>query len=69
LSGGKGNILAGLLGLLLLNMLTNAATILGISPYWQKSLIGAVLLLALVIDVTNGNIRLPDWVRGRFKNA
>lgn len=59
LSGGKGNILAGFLGLLLLNMLTNAAIILGVSPYWQKSIIGAVLLLALVIDVTNGSIRLP----------
>jgi len=63
LSGGKGNILAGLLGLLLLNMLTNAATILGISPYWQKSIIGAVLLLALILDISNGSIRLPKWVR------
>jgi ribose transport system permease protein len=59
LSGGKGNVLAGLLGLLLLNMLTNAATILGISPYWQKSLIGGVLLLALVLDVSGGRIRVP----------
>ncbi len=61
LSGGKGNVLAGLLGLLLLNMLTNAATILGVSPYWQKSLIGGVLLLALVLDAAGGNIRVPMW--------
>jgi ribose transport system permease protein len=63
LSGGKGNILAGLLGLLLLNMLTNAAIILGISPYWQRSIIGAVLLLALVLDVSNVSVRLPKWVK------
>jgi ribose transport system permease protein len=65
LSGGKGNILAGFLGLLLLNMLTNASIIFGVSPYWQKSIIGAVLLLALVIDVSNGNIKLPKWVKGK----
>lgn len=69
LSGGKGNILAGLLGLLLLNMLTNAATILGISPYWQKSLIGTVLLLALILDISNGGVQLPSWVNRRFRNA
>jgi ribose transport system permease protein len=69
LSGGKGNILAGLLGLLLLNMLTNAATILGVSPYWQKSIIGGVLLLALVADVTNSKIRLPGWALRRLKNV
>lgn len=60
LSGGKGNVLAGLLGLLLLNMMTNASIILGVSPYWQKSLIGGVLLLALVLDVTGGRIRVPS---------
>lgn len=59
LSGGKGNVLAGLLGLLLLNMMTNASIILGVSPYWQKSLIGGVLLLALVLDVSGGRIRVP----------
>jgi len=69
LSGGKGNILAGLLGLLLLNMLTNAAVILGLSPYWMKSLVGAVLLLALIIDVSNANVRLPKWVKRKYKNA
>lgn len=69
LSGGKGNILAGFLGLLLLNMLTNASIILGVSPYWQKSIIGAVLLLALILDVSNGRIKLPKWAKGKFLNA
>ena len=61
LSGGKGGVLAGLLGLLLLNMMTNAMVILGVNPYWQKSWIGAVLLLALVLDVSSGKIRVPMW--------
>jgi ribose transport system permease protein len=59
LSGGKGNVLSGLLGLLLMNMLTNAATILGVSPYWQKLLIGGVLLLALILDATSNKIHAP----------
>ncbi len=65
LSGGKGNVLAGLLGLLLLNMLTNAATILGASPYWQKSLIGGVLLLALILDAAGGRFSVPQLARKR----
>ena len=60
LGGGKGNVVAGLLGLLLMNMLTNAATILGVSPYWQKMIIGVVLLLALVLDATSNKISLGE---------
>jgi ribose transport system permease protein len=63
LSGGKGNILSGLLGLLLLNMLTNAAIILGLSPYWQKSIIGVVLLLALIADALSSRIHVPHLAR------
>jgi len=61
LGGGKGNVLAGLLGLLLLNMMTNAMVILGVNPYWQKSWTGAVLLLALVLDVSSGKVHVPMW--------
>ena len=51
LGGGRGSILGGLLGLLLLNMLGNAAIYVGISPYWQKSISGIVLLVAVAADV------------------
>lgn len=63
LSGGRGNVLSGLLGLLLMNMLTNAATILGVSPYYQKFIIGGVLLLALVLDAFSNKIRVPRWTQ------
>lgn len=59
LSGGRGNVLSGLLGLLLMNVMTNGAVILGVSPYWQKLLIGGVLVLALVLDATSNKIRVP----------
>lgn len=58
LSGGSGTVPAGLQGLLLLTMLSNAATIIGLSPYWQNMIIGAVLLLALVVDSAGGKVKL-----------
>jgi ribose transport system permease protein len=61
LSGGKGVVLTGILGLLLLNMMTNAAIILGLNPYWQKGIIGGVLLLALLLDASSGKIHVPMW--------
>lgn len=51
LSGGRGSILGALLGLLLLNMLSNAAIYVGISPYWEKAISGGVLLIAVGADV------------------
>lgn len=50
LSGGAGSVVGGLLGLLLMHILSNAAIYVGISPYWQKALIGLVLLLAVAFD-------------------
>jgi ribose/xylose/arabinose/galactoside ABC-type transport system permease subunit len=51
LSGGRGSIVGGLLGLLLLNMLSNAAIYVGISPYWEKAISGFVLIFAVAADV------------------
>jgi ribose transport system permease protein len=51
LGGGRGSILGGVLGLLLLNMLGNAAIFVGLSPYWQKGISGVVLLVAVAADV------------------
>jgi ribose transport system permease protein len=51
LSGGRGSVLGGLLGLLLLNMLSNASIYVGISPYWEKAISGFVLVVAVGADV------------------
>ena len=50
LSGGEGTILGGMLGLLFMTMLTNASVVLGVSPYWQMCILGAVLLMAVLAD-------------------
>lgn len=51
LGGGRGSVIGGLLGLLLLNMLGNAAIFVGLSPYWQKAISGIVLLVAVAADI------------------
>ncbi len=50
LTGGEGNIVGALLGLLFMTMLVNASIILGISPYWQISVLGIVVLVAVWAD-------------------
>ena len=51
LGGGRGSVVGGLLGLLLLNMLGNAAIFVGLSPYWQKAISDVVLLVAVAADI------------------
>jgi len=50
LSGGEGNIVGALLGLLFMTMLTNASIVLGVSPYWQYAILGVVVLVAVAAD-------------------
>ena len=50
LSGGEGTILGALLGVTLMNLLSNGLNILGINVYWQNVVIGAVLLIAVAAD-------------------
>jgi ribose transport system permease protein len=61
LNGGRGSIIGGLLGLLLLNMLGNAAIYVGISPYWQKAISGFVLLVAVSGDVMAERVQRSEW--------
>ena len=62
MKGGRGSIVAGLFGLMLLGMLGNACILLGISPYWQKSLMGLVLLTALMIDAVSGKVNFKELI-------
>jgi len=50
LNGGEGSILGAFLGTLLMALITNALTLLGVDVYWQTFVIGATLLLAVLID-------------------
>jgi ribose transport system permease protein len=50
LQGGEGTVLGAFLGSLLMALITNALTLLGVDVYWQTFVIGATLLLAVLID-------------------
>jgi ribose transport system permease protein len=57
LSGGKGSIVGGLLGLSIMHILSNAIIQWGISPYWQKALLGSILLVAVLSEQINFKFR------------
>jgi ribose transport system permease protein len=50
LGGGEGTILGTILGVLIIGVLRNGLVLLGISPFWQETAIGAVIILAVGID-------------------
>ncbi len=50
LSGGEGTILGAFLGTLLMGLISNALTLIGVDVYWQTFVIGATLLTAVLID-------------------
>lgn len=49
LGGGQGSIAGTLLGVLLIGIVRNGLVLLGVSPFWQTTLIGAVVLAAALI--------------------
>ncbi len=50
LQGGEGTVIGAFLGSLLMALITNALTLLGVDVYWQTFVIGATLLTAVLID-------------------
>lgn len=50
LSGGRGTILGAIIGSLLMGILRNGLVLLNVSPYWQQFAIGAVIILAVILD-------------------
>ncbi len=50
LSGGSGSVLGTFLGAAIMSVLRNGLVLLGVSAYWQQGIIGAVIIVAVVID-------------------
>ena len=55
LQGGEGTVLGAFLGSLLMALITNALTLLGVDVYWQTFVIGGTLLVAVLIDQLGKN--------------
>ena len=59
LYGGRGSIIGTLLGVLIMVMIRNGLNLMGVSPFWQGSAIGAIIILALLAE------RLVNWRSAR----
>lgn len=63
ITGGRGTLTGTLLGLGLLATIGPALTYLGVSPYWEKAIQGAIILCSIALDV------LPGKSSSRLKEA
>jgi rhamnose transport system permease protein len=54
ITGGRGTLVGTLIGVALLGTIGTALTFLGINPFWEKAIQGAIILAALVSDVVLG---------------
>jgi rhamnose transport system permease protein len=56
ITGGRGRLVGTLIGVALLGTIGTALTFLGINPFWEKAIQGAIILAALISDVALGRI-------------
>jgi rhamnose transport system permease protein len=55
ITGGSGTVFGTLLGVILLGSIGTSLTFLGISAYWEKSIQGAIILIAVAISLAGRN--------------
>jgi rhamnose transport system permease protein len=54
ITGGRGTLVGTLIGVMMLGTIGTALTFLGINPFWERSIQGAIILAALVSDAALG---------------
>ena len=50
LHGGEGSVVGTLIGAFIMGLLSNGSDLLGINPYWQQAIIGAMIIAAVGFD-------------------
>jgi rhamnose transport system permease protein len=60
ISGGRGSLFGTFIGVILLGSIGPALTFLGINPYWEKAIQGAIILTAVLFDAMGG------WLKRRL---
>jgi ribose transport system permease protein len=50
LSGGRGSIIGTLIGVSIMVMIRNGLNLLGVSPFWQGSAIGTIIIAAVLVE-------------------
>lgn len=69
ITGGRGTLVGTLIGVALLGTIGTALTFLGINPFWEKAIQGAIILAALASDVALERLRFTNfgWRAGGTK--
>ena len=52
ITGGRGTVAGTLLGVVLMGAIGPALTFMGVTAYWERAIQGAIILMAVVLDVT-----------------
>lgn len=50
LAGGKGSLVGTFIGVFLITVLHNGLNLIGVSPFWQGSAVGAVIIVSVLMD-------------------
>ncbi|MBB5753449.1 ABC transporter permease [Prosthecomicrobium pneumaticum] len=50
LYGGRGSMIGTLIGVFIMVMIRNGLNLMGVSPFWQGSAIGTIIILALLVE-------------------
>jgi len=56
ITGGRGTLIGTLIGVALLGTISTALTFVGINPFWEKAIQGAIILAALASDFVLGRV-------------
>lgn len=62
-NGGSGTILGSVVGAIFMNVMENSMTLMKISVYWQKIVVGLILILAVILDVGKRKRAIRSEVR------
>ena len=61
ITGGRGTLVGTLIGVALLGTIGTALIFLGVTPFWEKAIQGAIILAALAYDTAFEKLRTFDW--------
>lgn len=65
--GGRGRVSGTVFGAILMRVLRNGLNLLGASPYWQKVVIGLVVMVVIIIDVIRENKKKEKSLRRVYR--
>jgi ribose transport system permease protein len=65
LFGGVGTVAAGIIGMLLLQVVQSGLVVVGVNPNWQTVAVGLIMVLAVGVDIARRRVSLSGGTRRR----